>query len=360
MLKIKENVDLSKLSTMRVGGIGKYFLELTSVNELAEITSFIKSKNINFIIIGEGSNTLFTGDYEGLIIKNCIKGIHIVERQNLFTKIVVGAGENWHKFVEYCVNNNLIGNENLAYIPGTVGAAPVQNIGAYGQVQEDTFVSLEAFDILDGTFRTFKKADCEFKYRHSVFKYPEYKSRYIITSVTYQLKTDSDFVPDLSYHSRYESLKPFLENLKKDRYDLKDVFNAIIQIRKHKLPDINDVGTLGSFFLNPFVDLKMLKKIQEIFPNIQFYPIDKMQYPQLDELKSNDLELVKLPAGWILEELGWKGKFNGNVGCSPKHALCIIVKGKATGQEVVDFSNEIIASTAQKTGIYLKPEVNFV
>lgn len=360
MLQIKENVDLSRLSTMRVGGIGKYFFELSNMDELAEIRTFIKSKNLNFIIIGEGSNTLFTGDYDGLIIKNCIKGINIVERQDSFTKIAVGAGENWHKFVEYCVDNNLIGNENLAYIPGTVGAAPVQNIAAYGQVQEDTFISLEAFDILDGSFRTFDRPECEFKYRHSIFKHPDYRSRYIITSVKYQLKQDSNFVPNLSYHSRYESLKPILEGLKKDRYELKDVFNAIIQIRRNKLPDINDVGSLGSFFLNPFVDLKKLKQIQEFFPNIQYYPIDKMQYPGLDEIQTKDLELVKLPAGWILEELGWKGKLIGNVGCSEKHALCLIVKGNATGKEVVDFSNQIINSVVQKTGIYLKTEVNFV
>lgn len=360
MLQIKENVDLSKLSTMRVGGIGRYFTELNSPNELNGIRTFIKEKNLKCLIIGEGSNTLFTGDFHGLIIKNSIKGIDIVENQDSYCKIKVGAGENWYKFVEYCVNNNLIGNENLAYIPGTVGAAPVQNIAAYGQVQEDTFISLEAFDIIDGVFRTFDRPECNFKYRYSIFKEPNYKSRYIITSVTYQLKQDVNFVPNLSYHSRYESLKPFLENLKKDKYELKDVFNAIVQIRKHKLPDVNDVGTLGSFFLNPFVDLKKLKEIQEIFPNIQFYPIDKMQYPGLDEISLNKLELVKLPAGWILEELGWRGRFEGNIGCSDKHALCLVVKGPAKGEDVVNFSNKILAAVKAKVGIDLKTEVNFV
>lgn len=360
MLNIQKNIDLSKLSTMRVGGFATYYFELESISQLDELRKYIIDNKLKHLLIGEGSNTLFTGDFDGLIIKNKILGRNIIEDSDNFVKIECGAGENWHSFVEYCVNKNFAGNENLALIPGTIGAAPVQNIAAYGQVQEDTFISLKAYSIKTGEFRVFDRPECEFKYRHSIFKTDEFKGKYIITSVTYQLKKASEYIPETSYHSRYESLKPILETEKKEKYTLIDVFNAIVKIRRMKLPDPLEVGTLGSFFLNPFVSKEDLFKIQKVFPGIQFYPVDKMQYPGLDEISLKDIELVKLPAGWIMEELGWKGKFIGAVGCSEKHALCIVVKGQSTGKKVIEFADQVKASVYEATGIELKSEVNII
>jgi UDP-N-acetylmuramate dehydrogenase len=360
MLNIQNDIDLSKLSTMRVGGVAKYYFGLDSIDQLEELRDYIKNNSLKHIVIGEGSNTLFSGDFEGIVIKNMIKGKKTIDDSDNFIKIECGAGENWHTFIEYCVNMNFAGNENLAFIPGTIGAAPVQNIAAYGQAQEDTFISLTAYNFETGEFRVFDRPECEFKYRYSIFKAESYKDKYIITSVTYQLKKAAEYIPELNYHSRYESLKPILEAEKKDRYTLIDVFNAIIKIRKSKLPDPSEIGTLGSFFLNPFISKQKLEEVQKKFPGIQFYPVDKMQYPGLDEINLKDIELVKIPAGWILEELGWKGNFEDQVGCSEKHALCIVVKGASTGKKVVEYAEQVKASVYKATGIELKSEVNII
>jgi UDP-N-acetylmuramate dehydrogenase len=352
--------DLSKHSTMRVGGMADFFIEIKSEEELKNFLAAYKEiKNTSLFIVGEGSNTLFTGDFNGIILKMSIKGIDLVEEDDEFITYKVSGGENWHNFVKYCVDKNLSGIENLALIPGTVGAAPVQNIAAYGQVQEDVFLNLEAYNIKTGEKEVFDEPECEFAYRSSVFKTSK-KDSYIITSVTYKLKKAAKYIPELSYHSRYESLQGILSEIAKEPYTLKDIFNAVIEIRTRKLPKVDEVGTLGSFFVNPFINKVKLSELQEKFPDIQFYPVEKMQYPGLSDEELKQKDIVKIPAGWLLEELGWRGKTKGNVGTSPKHALCVVINGPATGKEVHDFVKEMKASVFEATGIKLQTEINIL
>lgn len=359
-LTVKENEDLSRHSTMRVGGIAKYFIEIHSEEDLKNFVNFYKNnKAEKLVIIGEGSNTLFTGDVDGIVLKIMHKGIEIIEENDEHTTIKVMGGENWHSFVEYCVNKNLSGNENLAFIPGTVGAAPVQNIAAYGQVQEDTFLKLDAFNLETGEIEEFNEPECEFKYRSSIFK-AEKAGKYIINSVTYELKKVSEYIPDSTYHSRYESLSGVLEEIAEKPYTLKDIFNAVIEIRTRKLPLVRDLGTLGSFFMNPFVNKEQLKKLQERWPDIQYYPVDKMQYPGLDDPNLKDQEIVKIPAGWLLEELGWRGKMEGNVGTYKNHSLIVITDGPATGSQVLEFMSKMKKNVLEETGVELNSEINVV
>jgi UDP-N-acetylmuramate dehydrogenase len=359
-----KNEDLSKHSTMRVGGKADIFIQINSIEELQNAVNVLKEseEKFNVFILGEGSNTLFTGDFNGVVVKINLKGIETVEENDSEVTLKAAAGENWHEFVKYCVDRNYAGNENLAFIPGTIGAAPVQNIAAYGQVQEDTFVELEALNLKTGELKTFNKSECEFAYRTSIFK-KAYAGEFVITSVTYKLQKVSDtenYVPETSYHSRYESLMTELQAISKGPYSLKDVFNAVVSIRTKKLPLVSEYGTLGSFFVNPFITKQHLEKLQEKFPGIQFYPVDKMQYPDLSDPKLKDAEVVKIPAGWLLEELGWKGKMVNNVGTYSKHALCVITNGPATGKEVIDFMNAMKADVKEKTGIELQSEVNII
>ncbi len=358
-ININSNEDLNNHSTMRVGGKAKYFIELKNTERLRDILELANQEKVKVLILGDGSNTLFTGDYDGLVIKNCIKGIHSTFEDENYIELKVGAGENWHKLVEYCVNNNYAGMENLAYIPGTVGAAPVQNIAAYGQVQEDTFVSLEAIHMKTLEIKTFTKEECQFAYRTSVFK-TKYPGEYCVINVSYKLRKALQYIPDTSYHSRYESLLGELEQIAKPPYTLKDVFNAVVSIRKKKLPDPSIVGTLGSFFLNPFVTKTKLEKLQKVFPGLQYYPVDKMQYPNLDEEILKTSEIVKIPAGWLLDELGWKGKAIGNVSTFDKQALCVITTGPVSGEDVLKYTNMMKKSVKDATGIDLLSEVNIV
>ncbi|MCA9387136.1 UDP-N-acetylmuramate dehydrogenase [Candidatus Dojkabacteria bacterium] len=360
LLKYKENEPLAKYSTMRVGDEADFLVEIHSEEDLKTFLNLYKDyADLPLLILGEGSNTLFSDGYRGIVLHMMNAGIEQISEDDNFVTIRVTAGQNWHKFVEYTVNNNLSGVENLAFIPGTVGAAPVQNIAAYGQVQEDSFLSLEAYEISTGEKQVFDEPECEFGYRSSVFK-TTLKDKFVISSVTYKLKKASEYIPETSYHSRYESLSGILEEIATAPYTLKDVFNAVVEIRKRKLPQVEDYGTLGSFFVNPFITTEKLKEIQIKFPDIQYYPVDKMQYPALEDSKLKDAELVKIPVGWLLEELGWKGKMIGNVGTYQKHALCVITNGPATGKEVIEYMNQMKKSVMDATGIEIQSEVNIV
>jgi UDP-N-acetylmuramate dehydrogenase len=357
-LNVSVDISLAEYSTMRVGGTGSVLVHVTTEEELAKAIQIARTQNIPMYFLGSGSNTLFVDDFDGVLIKIETKGISTVEENNNSTLFSVAAGEDWHEFVEFCVNQNLIGNENLAYIPGTVGAAPVQNIAAYGQVQEDTMVSLRAIEIESGEIKTFTKEECDFSYRGSIFK-SELKGKYCIVSVQYRLQKATSYTPELSYHSRYESLKDFLPKTN-DPITPKDIFTAIVALRKHKLPQVDESGTLGSFFMNPFITKEHLHELQQSFPDIQFYPVEKMQYLDTSDQQLQNAELVKVPAGWLLEELGFRGKFEGNVGSSPKQALCIVVTGPATGEQVLEFAQKIRDTVLQKTKISLRTEANII
>ena len=271
------------------------------------------------------------------VFKFCIK---FLEEISDSVKVEIGAGENWHEFVTWAVKNNFGGIENLALIPGTVGAAPIQNIGAYGVELEQVFDSLELFDMRDGTFKTFEKRDCRFGYRDSVFK-QELKGKVIVTSVTLNLTQSNHIIED-----SYSSLQSYLKGKDIEKPIIRDIYDAVIDIRTSKLPDPKLIGNAGSFFKNPVIDNNQFERLQSRYNEMPFY-------------KLNDDE-VKIPAAWLIEKTGWKGKRIGDVGTYKNQALVIVNHGNATGSEIFSFSKKIQQSVLRKFGIELVPEVNVV
>ncbi len=329
-----KNYPLRDLNTMKVEANAKYFFAVRNLNELEDL--FKNNRFDDKMILGGGSNILFTKDYDGLIIKNEINVIEIIEEDNETVKIKVGAGLNWHEFVMFAVNNNWSGIENLALIPGTVGAAPVQNIGAYGQEAKDTIINVETFNLSSLTSQIFTNTECNFSYRNSLFK-RQTKNELLINSVTFQLK--KKFEPNLSYPALAHSLlKSGITNP-----TIREIADTIIKIRQSKLPDYNKLGNCGSFFTNPFLSKSKFNDFIKAHPNTPHFSFD---------------EGYKLSSGWLIEQCGWKGKRIGNVGCYEKHALVIVNYGNASGKEVLDFANLIRQSVYEKFGINLEYEVN--
>jgi len=357
-IHFEENVDLSKLSTLRVKQTARLFVKTSTVKELKDFLGITKDKNIRIIVIGDASNILFTEDFEGIILKPSLTGIHRTEENEESVTLKVGAGEDWHGFVEHCVDNELGGVENLALIPGTVGAAPVQNIAAYGHNLTDTFIALEAIEIKTGKVKTFEKEDMGFEYRSSVFK-RELKNKWIIMNVTFKLS--KEFKLEANYHERkgrYGSLEDALKEVATKPYTIRDAFNAVVYIRSRKLPDPEKVGTCGSFFKNPVVTKDQFAKLSERVSELQSYPADNLDYKIKNWNEVKD-DYVKIPAARLIDELGWKGKWEGNVGVYKNHALCIVTKDNATGSEVIKFMKALQQDVKKNFGISLEPEVLF-
>lgn len=329
-----KNYSLKNFNTMQVDAKAKYFSVVKNIYELHDLLSQNKFEDI--LVLGGGSNILFTKDYNGLVIKNEIEGIEIIQEDDENVKINVGAGVKWHDFVMFTVNNNWAGIENLVLIPGTVGAAPIQNIGAYGQEAKDTIVSVEAYNLSSLTLKTFSNNECNFSYRNSLFKQQK-ENKLIITSVTFGLT--KKFEPNLSYPAIANSL------LKKNVNNptIREIADTIIEMRQSKLPDYTKLGNCGSFFTNPFLSKDEFESFIKINPGTPFFKFENG---------------VKLSAGWLIEQCGWKGKNICNVGCYEKHALVIVNHGNATGKEVLDFANMIRKSVYDKFGIELEYEVN--
>jgi UDP-N-acetylmuramate dehydrogenase len=344
-MKILRGIDLKNFSTFKVEAKAEYFVEASSEEDITELIQTEEFKNNKRYILGKGSNTLFKSDFNGIVVKVNIKGKEILSEDKEHILLKVCAGEDWTELVEWCVENSFLGIENLAWIPGTAGAAPVQNIGAYGKEISDVFEYLEAIEIGTGKRIRFNKDECEFGYRESVFK-KEGQGKYIITSIVIKLyKTDNKIF--LSNSPQYNSLKEELVNLHKEPYTLKEIYDSVVNLRIKKLPSIEEYGSAGSFFTNPLVSGKQLKEIQNTFPDIPYFETD-------------ETDILKLPTGWILEQLGWKGKRRGNVGTWPNHALIVVNYGNATGEEVLNFVKEIADDFEKKTGIVLKPEANII
>ena len=291
------------------------------------------------LIIGSGSNILFCGNYDGLVIKNEIIGIEVVKEDEKHVWIRSLSGTVWHDLVIYCVNNNYGGLENLSLIPGTVGAAPMQNIGAYGVEIKDTFVALEAIEIKTGETYIFDEDACVFGYRESIFK-KEAKGIYFIYSVTFKLSKDP--VVNISYGD----IQKVLEEKNTATPTIKDVSNAVIKIRESKLPDPKELGNAGSFFKNPEVEKSVAENIQQEFPAIPKYDLSNGK--------------VKIPAAWLIEQCGWKGKHIGNTGNHAKQALVIVNYGNATGNEIWQHALNVQKSVQEKFNILLEPEVNVI
>ena len=334
---LDKNVDLKPYNTFGISVKANYFAAFQDVSTLASLLKDNQEKSI--ILLGGGSNVLFTRNFDGLILRNEIKGKEVAKEDNEFVYVKAGAGENWHQFVLYCIENNWGGIENLSLIPGSVGASPMQNIGAYGVEIKDVFHELEAFNIETGKLETFSHSECAFGYRESVFK-RALKGKYVITSVTYRLNKQHNV------NTSYGAINSELEAKGIEKPTIKDISNAVIAIRQSKLPDPKQIGNAGSFFKNPVVEKSVLTKIQEKYPEVPSYPIDE--------------DHVKLPAGWLIDRAGWKGKRIDNYGVHSKQALVLVNYDDATGKEIYALSQEILDDIEDKFSVLLEREVNII
>jgi UDP-N-acetylmuramate dehydrogenase len=338
MLQIQENISLKPYNSFGIDVKASYFAEIFSQADLIELFHNEVVKSQKLLIIGGGSNLLFTQDYEGLVIKISIKGI---QSDTIEDKVFVtaGAGEVWNDFVNYCVAHHFAGVENLSLIPGTVGASPIQNIGAYGVELKDVFESCTAFEIKTGQIKTFNYSDCHFGYRESIFK-GELKGQFIITSVTFRLSSEAKI--NTSYGAiETELLKRGIENP-----NIADVSSAVSHIRVSKLPDPSTIGNAGSFFKNPVIEKYEFADVVAKHPDV-------VHYPTVDDK-------IKLAAGWLIEQCGWKGKVVGQTGTWKNQALVLVNHGGATGTEVYNFSEQIIDSVKSTFGVTLEREVNIL
>ena len=336
---IKENVSLKPYNTFGLDVNARYFVEITGTEQLLVLLKDPAWASQRKLFLGGGSNLLLLNDFDGLVIKISLKGIRAVEDTPDHTVLRAGAGEVWHEFVLHCIGLNLGGVENMALIPGTVGAAPMQNIGAYGAEIKDTFHSLEALNLETLETEIFSPERCNFGYRESFFKH-EGKDRYVILNVSLRLSKHPVI------HTGYGAIQETLSEMGIDTPTIRDVSQAVIRIRQRKLPDPAVIGNSGSFFKNPEIPAGKFEKIREKYPNIPGYPLADHR--------------VKVPAGWLIEQAGWKGKRFGEVGVHDKQALVLVNFGSGTGQEIAALAARIQASVYQKFDISISPEVNFI
>lgn len=356
-MKVIRNYPLKDINAFKFDIKADYFIKVKTLKDIEDIARNKRLKALKTYILGLGTNTLFTKDFNGLVIKIEIEGRSIVSETRSFVIIEVGAGEEWRKIVNHCLKKGWYGIENLSYIPGTVGAACVQNIAAYDQNFSSVFNSLTAYDLKTGRLDKLSKKQCGFEYRRSVFKKSKF-SKYIITNVRMKLSK----IPHLTlgYYSRYESIAGELTKFASPPYKPQDVSKAVIRIRKSKFPDWRKHGTAGSFFLNPIVSKKKLRGLQKKFPTIQYYPVNQLNYPKLGNSLFKHTNFVKIPAGWLLEELGWRDKKIGNIGTSPNQSLVVINYGNGTPKELLKFTEKMMKDIKDSFQIHLEPEVNIV
>ncbi|PKR81090.1 UDP-N-acetylenolpyruvoylglucosamine reductase [Brumimicrobium salinarum] len=334
---LKENVSLKNFNTFGMDVQAKLYAPFTDVYELQELLKSTSEQPL--LILGGGSNVLFQSDFDGIVLHNKIKGIEVISEDDKTVLIKVGAGEIWHDLVMHTITQNWAGIENLSLIPGSVGASPMQNIGAYGVEIKDVFESLEAVEIKTGKLREFTHAECQFGYRESVFK-KALKDQYVITSVSYRLSKN----PKLN--TSYGAIETELQKKGIDQPTIKDVSNAVISIRKSKLPNPKEIGNAGSFFKNPVILKTHHEELRKVHPEIPAYPVSKTE--------------VKVPAGWLIDQAGWKGKTFNNYGVHKKQALVLVNYKDAKGADIVALSNEIIADIITKFNIKLEREVNII
>lgn len=333
---IQENISLKPHNSFGIAVNARYFAEIHSVEDLKVLLTSALVKSQPLLILGGGSNVLFTKDYEGLVIKMSIPGIGMEEGSEQ-VKVTAGAGVVWNDLVQYAVQHGLSGIENLSLIPGTVGASPIQNIGAYGVELKDVFNECTAYEIETGAERVFTYEECHFGYRDSIFK-GELKGKYIIASVTFHLSRQSNL------QTTYGAIQAELQKRHIEQPNIADIAEVVSHIRQSKLPDPSTIGNAGSFFKNPVVSQSTLDTILAAYPDVVYYPVANAQY--------------KLAAGWLIEACGFKGKVEGNTGTWKNQALVLVNHGGATGQEVYSFSEQIIVQVCQKFGITLEREVN--
>jgi UDP-N-acetylmuramate dehydrogenase len=336
-MTIQENISIQTYNTFGLPSIAKYFATFNSIQTLKDILETDIAKNYPIVILGGGSNIMLTKNVDALVLKNEIMGIDITADNEFHYFVECGAGENWHQFVLWTIEQNMQGAENLSLIPGTVGAAPMQNIGAYGAEIKDIIVGLQAYHIASKEVHTFTNADCAFGYRESIFKNRN-KGEYIIINVEFVLNK----IPQIN--TSYGAIKEMLEGKNMASPTAKDVSEAVMAIRQSKLPDPAEIGNAGSFFKNPEISIAHFSKLKNIFADMPGYML-------------ND-KIMKVPAAWLIEKCGWKGYRDGDAGVHNKQALVLVNYGNATGQQIFELSTKILESVKNKFDIELDREVN--
>lgn len=342
-MHIQAYFPLDHYNTFHVPAKARYFIEIDKQSDIRALRSDTVIATLPWYVLGGGSNVLLTHDLDGVVIRNRFSQIRIMKEDETTLWVSVGGGMEWDAFVQWSVSKGLWGLENLAYIPGTVGAAPVQNIGAYGAEVQDAITRVQALDLFTGERHEFRNADCQFAYRTSIFK-QDYKNQFILHRVTFRLRKLPHGHPNLMY----APLKEALSHTPEDKLTPKDIYEAVVKIRKAKLPDPQEVGNAGSFFKNPIVNADYFQTLQEKWPEIPHHKLVDGS--------------IKLPAAWLIEQCGWKGKClpDTNACVSEKHALVLINKGNATGEQILKLAKTIQTDVTHTFGIQLEPEVTIL
>lgn len=343
-MQILENISLKLYNTFDINAKAKYFATFCSLDDLRELlltSDQLQTTNykLQTLVLGGGSNILFTKNFDGLVLKNNLKGIKAIYEDETFHYVKAAAGESWHQLVMHCINHNYAGLENLSLIPGNVGASPIQNIGAYGVELKDAFEELEAYHINEKCVVNFSVQDCKFAYRESVFK-RNHKDQFIILSVTYRLRKQP------VYNTSYGAVQQELEKMGVKELSIQAISQAVINIRSSKLPDPKKIGNAGSFFKNPTIPTNHFNELKKAYTNMPGYAVEE--------------NYVKIAAGWLIEQCGWKGFRSGDAGCHAKQALVLVNYGNAKGNEILELSETIINSVRNKFDIQLEREVNIV
>jgi UDP-N-acetylmuramate dehydrogenase len=355
-MNITENISLRPFNTFGIDVSAHYFSSFSTQEELAELLTITPAAPF---ILGGGSNILFTRDIDGLVLKNEISGVDLIHEDDEYLYVKAGAGENWHAFVLYCLERGWAGVENLSLIPGNVGAAPMQNIGAYGVEIKDVFHELEAYDMNEQKVYTFTLNDCEFGYRESVFK-RKYRDRFVILNVTFRLRKQPAF------HTSYGAIREELDKMRVQTLSINAISQAVINIRSSKLPDPKQIGNAGSFFKNPTVSNEKFASLRAVFPTIVGFPNSQEGGATGGDKGAGGGSVntggssVKLAAGWLIEQCGWKGFRRGDAGCHARQALVLVNYGNATGREIYELSEDILVSVEKKFGVLLEREVNIL
>ncbi len=337
-MQIQQNISLKNYNTFGIDAKAKHFVSVNSVSELQEV---LRLKDFpKKLILGGGSNMLLTKDLDSMVIHVAIKGIEIVSENSKSVVVKVNAGENWHEFVVWCLKHDFGGIENLSLIPGNVGSAPIQNIGAYGVELKDVFLSCEAIDVGNMSLKTFAKEECKFGYRESIFK-NELKGQYLITNITLQLSKNHH-----KLHTDYGTISDQLKSMGIENPSIQDISEAVIAIRQSKLPDPKKIGNSGSFFKNPVISVQRFMSLKAIFPDIPSYIVSEKE--------------VKVPAGWLIEKAGFKGKTFGNYGVHKKQALVLVNYGGANGTDILKLARLIQKTVNRIFNIEIETEVNII
>ncbi|GAB5564330.1 MAG: UDP-N-acetylmuramate dehydrogenase [Winogradskyella sp.] len=336
-MKIEQNISLKPYNTFGIDTEAKAYCSVTSVQKLRDV---LQNNTKDFFILGGGSNMLLTQDIEALVLHINLKGFEVIEDNKDSVIVKVMAGENWHEFVIWCLHNDFGGVENLSLIPGNVGTAPIQNIGAYGVELKDVFHSCEAMSINNQDLKTFSKEDCQFGYRESVFK-QHLKGQYIITSVSFKLSKGIH-----KLHMNYGAITQQLEDMNISEPTIQDISKAVIAIRQSKLPDPKDIGNSGSFFKNPVISIEHFNSLKTNFPEIPSYKISETE--------------IKVPAGWLIEKAGFKGKRFGDYGVHNKQALVLVNYGDANGSDIYKLALLIQKTVKRLFNITIETEVNII